>query len=154
MTGAVFVAGVRSLAHILEPRNQKTLRPIRSILRLMMTHQGLRSESNERKRAKPLGSRWSHQALPIAELLDMFCAHAATDRRDKIYALMGLSHDLAHSDIQVDYTKPWPNLFKSVIRHVLGPLPTIHTWENSERAVIMGSGVRLAPSKSTSMGSL
>lgn len=70
----------------------------------------------------------------------MFGVHAATDRRDKVYALMGLSNDLADSNIRADYTKTWSTLFRETIRHVVGPLPTIHTWDHHEQAVIIGRG--------------
>jgi hypothetical protein len=42
--------------------------------------------------------------LPLRILLDMFHNNNATDRRDKIYALVGMSSEASLS-INIDYTK-------------------------------------------------
>lgn len=48
--------------------------------------------------------------LPLRVLVEMFHNNDATDRRDKIFALLGMSSEDSLR-IRVDYTKPWEVLF-------------------------------------------
>lgn len=83
----------------------------------------------------------SFKVLPLGDLLEMFQDHEATDQRDKIYALLGLSSDNDISpDLHPDYTKNWSTLFHQVIVHVLGSSPTINTWNDKEQAVVSDLG--------------
>lgn len=78
---------------------------------------------------------------PLAELLEKFNTHAATDARDKIYALFSLSSDLGNSlALRADYTKSWSTLFDDTIRHYLGTTASVTTWDDKEQALIAGSG--------------
>jgi hypothetical protein len=74
----------------------------------------------------------------------MFEDHEATDERDKIYALLGLSSDNALiPDLRPDYTKGWSDLFKQVASHVLGSTSVISVVEGTSQAVITDLGCAL-----------
>jgi hypothetical protein len=78
---------------------------------------------------------------PLGQLIDMFHTHEATDQRDKIYALLGMSADQGDSPkIRPDYTRTWSEVFQQTISHVLGPGVMAITWENSSQSIIYGSG--------------
>ncbi|KAJ4360840.1 uncharacterized protein N0V89_001407 [Didymosphaeria variabile] len=58
---------------------------------------------------------------PLSQLLDMFRFREATDRRDKVYALLGImSSDPATSDIMPDYGIEWAELFQNLVKSMLG----------------------------------
>ncbi|KAH6639674.1 heterokaryon incompatibility protein-domain-containing protein [Boeremia exigua] len=83
----------------------------------------------------------SFNVLPLGDLLRLFQNHEATDKRDKIYALLGLSSDNDVSpDLRPDYTKGWMTLFRQIIAHVLGPGAVACTWDDKEHAVISEIG--------------
>jgi hypothetical protein len=82
--------------------------------------------------------------LALAELLDTFHNRAATDPRDKIYALLGLSSDTESPlTIRADYTKSWATLFREVITQILGVDVFVCTKGEKEQAIISGPGCPL-----------
>jgi hypothetical protein len=59
--------------------------------------------------------------LPLHELMDMFHSRCATDPRDKMYALLGMSSDDTDSKtLHADYNKPWSDLFRDLVRITFG----------------------------------
>jgi hypothetical protein len=64
-----------------------------------------------------------------------FHNHGATNRRDKIFALLGKSSE-ASLPIKVDYNKSWKTLFHELIRIVVGDEAKILTWDDEEAALI------------------
>ncbi|KAH7067182.1 heterokaryon incompatibility protein-domain-containing protein, partial [Paraphoma chrysanthemicola] len=80
--------------------------------------------------------------LPLGLLLEKFHLHEASDRRDKIFALLGMCEDeeLAGTVLKPDYTQPWSSVFKSAIQYLLGTDCSIYTWDDQEQAVIIGYG--------------
>lgn len=83
----------------------------------------------------------SFEVLPLGELLEMFRYYEATDRRDKVYALLGLSSDNRMSpNLQPDYTKTLSDLFGDTIKHILGAAVQFTICEGSETAVIISPG--------------
>lgn len=80
---------------------------------------------------------------PFHELLDMYRAHKATDPRDKIFALLGMSSDLpAVNDAGIipNYTISWDNLLHHVINFVLKSHVPIETMEKQDGMAIRGMG--------------
>jgi hypothetical protein len=56
--------------------------------------------------------RYSLKIRPLAELVDMFHTRQASDPRDKVYALLGISSDdPGEASLQPDYTISWEELF-------------------------------------------
>jgi hypothetical protein len=145
MTGSVFVKGMQLLQPLMQGTN--TVSPLPAVLQLMdktiALPGGLRSTTS------PQASSDAHSLnlFPLPKLLDMFRGHAATDRRDKVYALLGLSTDLGSSELQVDYARSWSALFREVILYIFGPLTTITTWDLHEQAIITGPGYPLGTIK-------
>ncbi|PSN65258.1 HET-domain-containing protein [Corynespora cassiicola Philippines] len=72
---------------------------------------------------------WQHNAslgiLPLLQLVETFRAQKATDRRDKIYALLGLSTDASELKIRANYLKPWEELLVNLLGPTLGVHATI-----------------------------
>jgi hypothetical protein len=57
---------------------------------------------------------WEHRSL--AEIISVCKSSKASEPRDKIYAILGLAHDVWHLGIQVDYLKPISELKFEVLR--------------------------------------
>lgn len=87
----------------------------------------------------------SFEIAPLGELLRMFVDHEATDERDRIYALLGLSSDNDLTpDLRPDYTKSWSDLFRQVIKHILGSSAIISVVDGKSQAVISDFGYTIA----------
>lgn len=80
----------------------------------------------------------------LAELLDMFHTREASDMRDKVYALLGMSSDNpSRAGLQSDYEIPWRALFQKLIEYVLGQnvvVEVAYDPTNTQRATIKGQG--------------
>ncbi|KAJ8106233.1 hypothetical protein OPT61_g9673 [Boeremia exigua] len=79
----------------------------------------------------------------LGELLERFHKREATDRRDKIFALLGMASDGADGDLTPDYTKSWANMFANLIRHIFGTATTVFTWDTAECAFLTVRGCAL-----------
>ncbi|PMD15991.1 HET-domain-containing protein, partial [Hyaloscypha hepaticicola] len=77
----------------------------------------------------------------LAELVDMFHTRKATDIRDKVYALLSMSSDdPGKASLRPNYQIPWEELFKDLVKFVLGNDISMETWGNEEKALINGKG--------------
>ncbi|KAF4635257.1 hypothetical protein G7Y89_g2840 [Cudoniella acicularis] len=129
--GYAFCLGVRSLklSYTASPK----LQTLPSVIHLI-TGAGLRS-----KHTTYLPKRFSLNIRCLADLIDMFHTRQATDTRDKVYALLGMSSDdPSPASLQPDYTKPWEELFEQLIKFVLGKDIFVET--SSQRAIIKSKG--------------
>ncbi|KAH9224675.1 heterokaryon incompatibility protein-domain-containing protein [Leptodontidium sp. 2 PMI_412] len=73
----------------------------------------------------------------LAEPIDMFHTRKATEVRDKVYALLGMSSDNPdEAGLQPDYELPWKVLFQQLVKFVLGKDVSVETSDGSQRAVI------------------
>ncbi|KAK0731963.1 hypothetical protein B0H67DRAFT_655097 [Lasiosphaeris hirsuta] len=73
------------------------------------------------KRATSREDRFCLDACPLRELLDLYEDRKATDRRDKLYALIGISSDLVIPPYLLpDYNKAWPELFQQLFIPIVG----------------------------------
>jgi tetratricopeptide (TPR) repeat protein len=91
------------------------------------------------------GICWSDMSFltirPLGELLDMFHAHKATERHDKVYALLGMSSDAVYApDLFPDYDVPWGQVVQRLIKFLLGKLVYLETWDDKEMAVFKSKG--------------
>jgi tetratricopeptide (TPR) repeat protein len=91
------------------------------------------------------GVCWSDMSFlairPLGELLDMFHVHEATERHDKVYALLGMSSDALHAaDLFPNYDVPWGQVFQKLIKFLLGKRVSLETWDTKEMAVIKSKG--------------
>lgn len=78
--------------------------------------------------------------LPLADLVNMFQTHEASDRRDKLYALLGMCTRRSLRDdsgiSNVDYTASWTAVFRRVIRYIFGRNTRIKTCDRRHAALI------------------
>jgi hypothetical protein len=57
----------------------------------------------------------------LGELIDMYHAHEASKRHDKLYALLGMSSDnLSLANLSPDYRVPWDELLQRIVKYLLG----------------------------------
>jgi hypothetical protein len=92
---------------------------------------------------------------PIFELLDILSKHEATDPRDKVYALLGLSTEFVGPlQVKVDYTKNWATLLQGVTTQILGSRVSVHTWDTTEYAVITEYGPPLGTIEKAGAGEI
>ena len=61
--------------------------------------------------------RSSLDICPLGELIDMYHAHEAARRHDKVYALLGMSSDnLSKVNLSPDYEVRWEELLQRLIK--------------------------------------
>jgi ankyrin repeat protein len=86
-------------------------------------------------------SRASLNICSLGELLDMYHAHEATKRHDKVYALLGMSSDdISKVGLLPDYKIPWEDLLQQLVKFLLCNEISVETWANEEIAVIKNKG--------------
>lgn len=78
---------------------------------------------------------------PLGELIDMYHAQEATERHDKIFALLGMCSDNpATAGLVPNYTIPWDELMAQAVRFILGESVFIRTWAHLQAAVVSAKG--------------
>ncbi|KAL9468812.1 hypothetical protein ACSS6W_010506 [Trichoderma asperelloides] len=77
----------------------------------------------------------------LSELIDMYHGREASDPRDKIYALLGMSSN--SYSLTPDHNITWQTLFERVIRHIICKQVSVTTWHDREVAVIKSKGCAL-----------
>jgi hypothetical protein len=80
--------------------------------------------------------------LPLSELRELFHTRKASDQRDKVFALLSISHTIISycPPPQPDYTMGWSTVFQQTVNHLLGPLVAVTTWDSEIHALIAGRG--------------
>ncbi|KAF4441561.1 seryl-trna synthetase, partial [Fusarium albosuccineum] len=85
--------------------------------------------------------RFSLDVRSLGELVDMYHNRDATDRRDKVFALLGMSSDNSiPADLSPDYSVSWKDLFHRLIKFLVGKQASVETWEDKEITVIKSMG--------------
>ncbi|KAM3435406.1 hypothetical protein MY4824_004872 [Beauveria thailandica] len=125
--GYAFCTGLRALNITFE--DTCTQRRLASAVNLIKSA-GLRP-----KQLNGFSTPFSLNICALAELVDMFHNRKATDKRDKVYALLGMSSD-APTALLPDYKITWEDCFRRLIRHLVGEHVSIGTWEDREIAII------------------
>ena len=88
---------------------------------------------------------------PLGELIDMYHTHEASERHDKVYALLGMSSDdLSTVGLRPDYEIPWEKLFRQLVGFLLCHEISVATWCDKEIAVIKSKGCILGRVSSVS----
>jgi hypothetical protein len=141
--GYAFSLGLKSLQ--LSYTDSPELRTLPSVAYLI-ERAGLRSKYTTNS-----PERFSLYIRCLAELVDMFRTRKATEVRDKVYALLGMSSDdPGEAGLRPDYEVPWKDLFQQLVRFVLGKDVCVETSDNSQRAVIKSKGCILGQVSSVS----
>jgi hypothetical protein len=71
----------------------------------------------------------------------MFHTCEASDVRDKVYALLGMSSDdPSKAGLRPDYEVSWKELFQQLAKFVVSKDVSVETFDDSQRAVIKSKG--------------
>ncbi|KAK3334834.1 heterokaryon incompatibility protein-domain-containing protein, partial [Neurospora tetraspora] len=93
------------------------------------------------KYATSQSDNFSLDIRPLGELIEMYHTREATDRRDKVYALLGMSSDNpTAAGLFADYQISWKQLFNKLIHFFLSELVSVDISDDKEIAVIEGKG--------------
>ncbi|KAK1775287.1 ankyrin repeat-containing domain protein [Copromyces sp. CBS 386.78] len=94
------------------------------------------------KYATSQSDNFSLDIRPLGELIEMYHTRKATKRRDKVYALLGMSSDNPiAAGLFADYKISWKQLFKKLIHFFLSELVSVDGLsDDKENAVIEGKG--------------
>ncbi|KAL5365089.1 HET-domain-containing protein [Aspergillus floccosus] len=86
-------------------------------------------------------SRGAHR---LSQLIDMYHSHQATNKHDKIYALLGLSSDDPSTrGLKPNYNLPWSEVFKQICAYIFPGSSSVETWPNRQAAIIRVKGTIL-----------
>ena len=111
---------------------ESSIRPITSLIRDAIFRP---------KHAISSPGRASLKIRPLGELIDMFHTYKASLPVDKVYALLGMSSDdPSTAGLLPNYKVPWKELFKDLVKFVLGKDVSVETSKDSQRAVIKSKG--------------
>src|ERR1700712_1381382 len=103
--GYAFCLGVDSLRKILEAHVdlQNRIRSITYLIRGAIFRLGV-----------------SKGVCALGELIDMYHTHEATERHDKVYALLGMSSDdIGRAKLFPNYQEPWKNILQRLAQFVV-----------------------------------
>jgi ankyrin repeat protein len=132
--GYAFCLGLDALEHIYEAH--LVLRGLIRSVTYLIREAIFRSEYSTDS-----SSRAALNICPLGELMDMYHAHGATQRHDKVYALLGMSSDdLSQAGLLPDYQVPWEELLQRLIKFLLCKEISVETWGDKEIAVIKSKG--------------
>ncbi|KAF7874621.1 uncharacterized protein EAF02_008598 [Botrytis sinoallii] len=83
----------------------------------------------------------SSGALSLGSLVDMYHTRMATNRHDKVYALLSMSSDSPNlAGLSPDYKITWSALLKRLVQFVLSKKVFVKTWESKEMVLIESKG--------------
>ncbi|KAK3947418.1 heterokaryon incompatibility protein-domain-containing protein [Pseudoneurospora amorphoporcata] len=78
---------------------------------------------------------------PLGELIEMYHTRKATDHRNKVYALLGMSSDNpTAAGLSANYTILWEQLFKQLTHFILSKSVSVRLLDNKDIALIEGKG--------------
>ncbi|KAF1960420.1 HET-domain-containing protein, partial [Byssothecium circinans] len=132
--GYVFCLGIDSLKDFYEDRPELSglIRSVTYLIRGAIFRPGY---------SKGSSGRSSLDICSLGELMDMYHAHEATKRHDKVYALLGMSSDdLSEANLLPDYNDPWEELLQRLAKFLLGEKISVETWGDKEIAAIKSKG--------------
>ncbi|KAK7224257.1 hypothetical protein V2G26_012260 [Clonostachys chloroleuca] len=88
--------------------------------------------------------RFALNIRPLSQLVDTFHTRQATDPRDKIYALLGMSSDdsddLDNAGLSPNYQMPWKEVFRNLVKFSTSDQMSVTVWDDKEVAIIKGKG--------------
>lgn len=85
--------------------------------------------------------RFSLDICSLGQLVDIYHTRKATKRRDKIYALLGMSsNDPSITGLSANYEISWGQLFQQLVNFFFSERVSVDTWDDKEMALIRGKG--------------
>ncbi|KAK3997995.1 heterokaryon incompatibility protein-domain-containing protein [Cladorrhinum sp. PSN332] len=145
MSGDLFCAGLARLREELDTGNHQSFDPrnklrdrlsrVSPVTRLM-ENAGLRPRDEHNP-----SPRYSVNIAPLADLIEAYRGHEATDRRDKIYALLGMSSDDPGAAGMVpDYAISFQELIRRYVNIVFSCKAAVHISDDGNTVVIKATG--------------
>ncbi|KAI1428568.1 heterokaryon incompatibility protein-domain-containing protein [Xylaria sp. FL1777] len=137
MDGYVFCSGLDALnlSYKTSPDFQSLILPAVYLIR------GAIFRSRYKRDDINVSSTFSLRIRPLAELVDMYHARKATNRLDKVYALLGMSSDdPSEAGLLVNYNTSWGEIFRKLVKFSLSDQVSVDTWDDEEVAIIEGKG--------------
>jgi hypothetical protein len=131
--GYAFCSGLKllKLSHTASPELQTS-----HSVTYLIERAGLRS-----KYTTKFPEGFSLNIRPLAELIDMLHTRKASDVRDKVYALLGMSSDDPdEGGLRPDYEVSWKELFQKPVKFILGKDITVEASNYTQRAVVKSKG--------------
>ena len=122
LDGFTFCLGIDlSISYDMRPDLQNLVPPIMYLVRdatFRPRHETSLSEASQLEASQP--STFSLNIHPLGELVDMYHTRKATNRLDKVYALLGMSSDdPGTAGLSADYTTSWGTIFRKLIQFSL-----------------------------------
>ncbi|KAI0814470.1 heterokaryon incompatibility protein-domain-containing protein [Xylaria sp. FL0064] len=130
--GYVFFSGLNALN--LASKDPETQNRIRSAAYL------IKGAIFRSKYATNPSDRFSLNIHPLGELVDAYHNRQATDRRDKVYALLRMSSDYIPTNLLPNYSILWADLFHRLIKFLIGEEMVVKTWDEEEIEIIKSKG--------------
>jgi hypothetical protein len=80
--------------------------------------------------------------LPLADLLERFYIHEASEQLDRVFALLGMCYTSGHSVAlpRPDDTKSWSTVIQEVVQHILGSSTKAIVEHTHDQVTITGRG--------------
>ncbi|KAJ2990240.1 hypothetical protein NUW58_g3049 [Xylaria curta] len=86
----------------------------------------------------PPSGRFSLNISPLSQLIDMYQNREATDRRDKVYALLGMSSDgYSVGGLSTNYDILWKDLFRQFVNFGVGPNRSVEIRGEKETVAVI-----------------
>ncbi|KAK0654917.1 heterokaryon incompatibility protein-domain-containing protein [Cercophora newfieldiana] len=127
LDGEVFCAGLQALKFA--DHRSGTLGPVNTAVFL------IKDPILRHKRGSGAMKSFSLNVMPLLELIRKYHDRNATDRRDKVFALLGMSSEIPKG-LATDYNTPWSRVFHRLVESIVGSGAEITTEERHEIAVI------------------
>ncbi|KAL6875837.1 HET domain-containing protein [Trichoderma longibrachiatum] len=78
---------------------------------------------------------------PLGGLVDLYHTHEATERHDKIFALLGMSSDNpGASGLTPNYSITWDELMARLVKFILGERVHVWSWSQHQAAAVFAKG--------------
>jgi len=132
--GYAFCSGIR----VLKPFKQRHRGLQALILPTMSLIRGavFRRRLNRNEAGQP--AKFSLNIRPLGELMDMYHTRKATDRLDKVYALIGMSSDDPDvAGLKADYNISWKDVMQKLVHFSLSDQISVSTWDDRGDVVVI-----------------
>ncbi|KAK0616396.1 heterokaryon incompatibility protein-domain-containing protein [Immersiella caudata] len=135
--GSVFCSGIEASKLLDDDNAHPNLRALVPPITYLMRHVTFWP----RAAASRTGA-FSLKIRPLAELVDMYHTHKASNQLDKIYALLGMcSDDPKAAGLSADYGVSWEDVFRKLICFSISNRISVRVWGDKQSvAVIRGKG--------------